>query len=80
MDIRPIQAQIRRGTYRWQQHAIQRSIEREIAEGKEVTGMECLVCHQLMVERNVTLDLRTGEELLVIEDYSRYHNAHSVAG
>ncbi len=30
--------------------------------------MECLVCHQLMVERNVTLDLRTGEELLVIEE------------
>ena len=30
--------------------------------------MECLVCHHPMVQRNITLDLRTGEELLIIED------------
>ncbi len=30
--------------------------------------MECLVCHQPMVERNVTLDLRMAKELVVIED------------
>ncbi len=39
MDIRPPQAQIRRGTYRWRQHAIQRSIEREIAEGEAVEAI-----------------------------------------
>ena len=30
--------------------------------------MECLVCNHPMVQRNVTLNLRTGEKLLVIED------------
>lgn len=30
--------------------------------------MKCLVCHHDMLERSVTLDLRLGEELVVIED------------
>jgi YgiT-type zinc finger domain-containing protein len=30
--------------------------------------MKCLVCHHIMTERSVTLDLRLGEELVVIED------------
>jgi YgiT-type zinc finger domain-containing protein len=30
--------------------------------------MKCLVCHHDMLERSVTLDLRVGEELVVIED------------
>lgn len=30
--------------------------------------MKCLVCHHDMMERRVTLDLRLGEELVVIED------------
>ena len=30
--------------------------------------MKCLVCHHDMVERHVTLDLRCGEELMVIEE------------
>ena len=30
--------------------------------------MKCLVCHHDMVERHVTLDLRCGEELVVIEE------------
>jgi len=36
MDIRPIQDKIRRGDYRWRQHAVERSIEREITEKKVV--------------------------------------------
>ena len=32
MDIRPIQENIRRGQHRWRQHAIERSIERDITE------------------------------------------------
>jgi hypothetical protein len=36
MDIRPIQDKIRRGDYRWRQHAVERSIEREIAETQVV--------------------------------------------
>ena len=30
--------------------------------------MKCLVCHHDMVERKVTLDLRIGEDLVVIEE------------
>ena len=30
--------------------------------------MKCLVCHHDMVERKVTLDLRIGEELVIIEE------------
>ena len=30
--------------------------------------MKCLVCYHDMVERNVTLDLRIGEDLVVIEE------------
>jgi YgiT-type zinc finger domain-containing protein len=30
--------------------------------------MKCLVCHHDMAERNITLDLRWGEELVVIEE------------
>ena len=30
--------------------------------------MKCLVCHHDMVERTVTLDLRIGEDLVVIEE------------
>jgi YgiT-type zinc finger domain-containing protein len=30
--------------------------------------MKCLVCYHDMVERNVTLDLRMGEDLMVIEE------------
>lgn len=30
--------------------------------------MKCLVCHHDMVARNVTLDLRCGGELVVIEE------------
>jgi len=30
--------------------------------------MKCLVCHHDMAERNVTLDLRCGGELVVIEE------------
>ena len=30
--------------------------------------MKCLVCHHDMVERHVTLDLRYGGELVVIEE------------
>lgn len=30
--------------------------------------MKCLVCHHDMKARRVTLDLRLGEELVVIED------------
>ena len=30
--------------------------------------MKCLVCHHDMVERTVTLDLRVGEDLVVIEE------------
>lgn len=29
--------------------------------------MKCLVCHHNMTERSITLDLRMGEELVVIE-------------
>jgi hypothetical protein len=32
MDIQPLIEQIRRGTYYWRQHAIQRSLERRIEE------------------------------------------------
>ena len=32
MDIRPIQEQVSKGAYQWRRHAIQRSIERSIAE------------------------------------------------
>jgi YgiT-type zinc finger domain-containing protein len=30
--------------------------------------MKCLVCHHDMIERHVTLDLRYGGELVVIEE------------
>ena len=30
--------------------------------------MKCLVCHHDMVERKITLDLRLGEDLVVIEE------------
>ena len=30
--------------------------------------MKCLVCHHDMVERKITLDLRLGEDLMVIEE------------
>ena len=30
--------------------------------------MKCLVCHHDMVDRKITLDLRIGEDLVVIED------------
>ena len=30
--------------------------------------MKCLVCHHDMVERKVTLDLRIGEDLVIIEE------------
>ena len=30
--------------------------------------MKCLVCYHDMVERRVTLDLRIGEELVIIEE------------
>jgi YgiT-type zinc finger domain-containing protein len=30
--------------------------------------VKCLVCYHDMVERNVTLDLRIGEDLVVIEE------------
>ena len=29
--------------------------------------MKCLVCHHDMTERRITLDLRLGEELVVVE-------------
>lgn len=32
MEIRPIQDKVRKGEYYWRQHAIERSIEREVAE------------------------------------------------
>ena len=32
MDIRPIQDKVRKGEYYWRQHAVERSIEREVAE------------------------------------------------
>jgi len=34
MDIRPIQDNVRKGEYYWRQHAVERSIEREVAEGE----------------------------------------------
>jgi YgiT-type zinc finger domain-containing protein len=30
--------------------------------------MTCLVCHHEMIERRIALDLRVGEELLVVEE------------
>jgi hypothetical protein len=36
MDIRPIQEQVSKGVYQWRRHAIQRSIERSIAEEEVV--------------------------------------------
>lgn len=39
MDIRLIQTQIQTGAYRWRQHALQRSIERDIAEGEAVEAV-----------------------------------------
>ncbi len=30
--------------------------------------MQCLVCHHTMTNRSITLDLRVGEELIVIEE------------
>ena len=36
MDIRPIQEQVSKGAYQWRRHAIQRSIERNIAEEEVV--------------------------------------------
>lgn len=30
--------------------------------------MKCLVCHHDMVEQTVTLDMRLGEDLIVIEE------------
>jgi YgiT-type zinc finger domain-containing protein len=30
--------------------------------------MKCLVCHHDMVERKITLDLRIGEDLVIIEE------------
>ena len=30
--------------------------------------MQCLMCHHDMVERKITLDLRIGEDLVVIEE------------
>ncbi len=30
--------------------------------------MECLVCHHLMTEGSITLDLRVDKELVIIED------------
>lgn len=30
--------------------------------------MKCLVCHHEMTDRSITLDLRVGEELIVIEE------------
>ena len=30
--------------------------------------MKCLVCHHDMTERRIALDLRVGDELLVVED------------
>jgi len=35
---------------------------------KQEQPMKCLVCHHDMVERKVTLDLRIGEELVIIEE------------
>ncbi|MCZ6624545.1 MAG: DUF4258 domain-containing protein [Deltaproteobacteria bacterium] len=32
MDIRPIQDKVSKGEYYWRQHAVERSIEREVAE------------------------------------------------
>ena len=39
MDIQPITEQVRRGTYYWRQHAIQRSIERGIREEEVVEAL-----------------------------------------
>ncbi len=39
MDILPIREKIRRGEYHWRQHAIQRSIERGIAEEEVVDAL-----------------------------------------
>ena len=39
MDIQLIIEQVRRGTYYWRQHAIQRSIERGISEEEVVTAL-----------------------------------------
>lgn len=30
--------------------------------------MKCLVCHHEMTERRIALDLRVGEELIVVEE------------
>ena len=39
MDIQPIIEQVRRGTYYWRQHAIQRSIERGIRDEEVVEAL-----------------------------------------
>jgi hypothetical protein len=36
MDIRPIQEQVSKSAYQWRRHALQRSIERSIAEEEVV--------------------------------------------
>lgn len=39
MDIQLIQEKLRKGEYHWRQHAIQRSIEREITEEEAVDAI-----------------------------------------
>ena len=39
MEIQTIQEQLRRGAYYWRQHAIQRSIEREITQEEVVEAL-----------------------------------------
>jgi YgiT-type zinc finger domain-containing protein len=39
-----------------------------LAEPEKVRLMKCLVCHHEMTERRIALDLRVGEELIVVEE------------
>ena len=75
MDIRLIKAQIQTGAYRWLQHALQRNIERDIAEGEAVEaalngeiieehpkdkyGPSCLILGETLAERPSVSESRT---------------------